>query len=56
MKHEPKTKWKINKCDEHGNIITGYEEVLTGHRSEVIEQYRSFHEYLGCIFVEKVED
>jgi len=37
-------KWVVNRCDENGNIITGYEEVLEGTIDEVEKDYRHHHE------------
>lgn len=44
--------YQINKTDESGNHITGYEEVLTGTQKECVADYKHFHEYDGELDVE----
>ena len=49
-------KYRINKCDEQGNIITGYEETLEGTKEECEQDYRNFHEYDGPVDIEQIEE
>lgn len=46
---ERKIWWTVNKCDENGNIITGYQEDLWGTKKQVESDYRAYHEYNGHI-------
>jgi hypothetical protein len=49
-------KYKINKTDEQGNHITGYEEILEGTKEECENDYRNYHEWGGHIDIEEIEE
>ena len=49
-------KYKINKTDEQGNHISGYEEILEGSKTECENDYRHYYEYDGCIDIEEIEE
>ena len=49
-------KYIINKCDDQGNHITGYEEILEGTKEECERDYRNYHAYEGPIDIEIVEE
>lgn len=39
------TKYRMNRIDENGNILTGYEEILEGTKEECISDYCYHHEF-----------
>ena len=47
-------KYKINKTDNQGNHITGYEEILIGTKQEAELEYRYYYEYDGPIDIEEI--
>ena len=48
-------KWTVNKCDDQGNIITGYEQIMEGTKAEVENDYRYYYDdYTGPIDIEAI--